>query len=145
MVTPNAYRECIPSIGTGRCLVHGGIFAYGKCQTVHVLDEVRAERARQFARYGTNEVQEDGTGPRVRWLHPLSSLRAEFVEEGFRTDYAETERNGGQVTWMHLVREEVAEAFAETDPQRLREELLQVAALCVSWVEKIDAREAVND
>ena len=41
---------------------------------------------------------------------------------------------------MHLVREEVAEAFAESDPARLREELIQVAALAVSWVEKIDAR-----
>ena len=43
---------------------------------------------------------------------------------------------------MHLLREEIAEVFVESDADRLREELIQVAALAVSWVEKIDARGA---
>ena len=39
--------------------------------------------------------------------------------------------------------EEVAEAFEEHDPARLRSELVQVAAVAVAWVEKID-RDARN-
>jgi hypothetical protein len=44
-----------------------------------------------------------------------------------------------------LVREEVAEVFQETDPVKLREELVQVAALAVSWIEKIDARQLAEE
>jgi hypothetical protein len=35
------------------------------------------------------------------------------------------------------VREEVAEAFQEADGPALVDELIQVAALCVSWVERL--------
>lgn len=111
------------------------------CQTIAVLDDVRHERAKQFAQYGTNETLEDGTG--TPWLVPLNNLPATVVETALRADYERFEERTGKPTWMHLIREEVAEAFAETDQTRLREELIQVAALCVSWVEKIDARRAV--
>lgn len=42
--------------------------------------------------------------------------------------------------WLHILREEVAEAFAETDPVALRGELVQVAAVAVAWAEAIDRR-----
>lgn len=124
----------------GRCAVHGGEYfpQTGQCQTLSVLDEVQAERARQFARYGTNEDLKDGTGE--PWLEPLSFQDAAHIESVLRFDYEVFEKTRGTITWMHLVREEVAEAFAEMDPEKLRAEVLQIAALCVSWVEKMDAR-----
>jgi len=106
-----------------------------------VLDMVREERVRQVTRYGTNANLEDGTGPDVDWLRPISSAPATAIEKLFRSEYEDWEEdNGGLPTWMHLVREEVGESFQETDPDRLQAELIQVAALCVSWVEVIRAR-----
>jgi hypothetical protein len=46
----------------------------------------------------------------------------------------------GVVTWRDILHEEVCEAFAETDPEALRAELVQVAAVAVKWVEAIDRR-----
>lgn len=103
--------------------------------TDKVLDEVAAERVKQFDRYGSNDDLENGTGD--TWLDPVSWISAEETEREFRRSYEKHEARNGRPTWMHLVREEVAEAFQEDDPVRLREELIQVAALCVSWVEKL--------
>ena len=125
----------------GTCTHHGGrMTSSTRCQTLGVLGEVGAERSAQFARYGTNEALEDGTGKSSRWLAPASDKPAVSVERLFREDYETYERSAGAPTWMHLIREEVAEVFMESDTDRLREELIQVAALAVSWVEKIDAR-----
>jgi hypothetical protein len=123
------------------CSVHGSEWMdAGRCSTVAVLLEVREERARQFARYGPNRENADGTGPAVAWLSPICRVPADIVEPLFRHDYEMRELEDGAPTWMALVREEVAEAFKEEDPLRLRAELLQVAALCVSWMEKLDER-----
>jgi hypothetical protein len=110
-----------------------------------VLLEVREERSRQFDRYGSNGDLKDGTGPDKRWLEytdPNLDMRTgKEIEAAFRSEYVSYEQHTGAPTWMHLVREEVAEAFMENDPARLRSELLQVAALAVSWIEKIDERQ----
>lgn len=129
---------------TTRCPSHGGFQIEGAptCQTDQVLADVRAERARQFAQYGTNEDLELGMGPTVRWLAPYTPHDALHVERTLRQDYEDKERFHGKPTWMSLIREEVAEAFSEGDPAKLRAELLQVAALAVSAVEKMDARAA---
>lgn len=106
-----------------------------------VLGDVMQERKRQVARYGHNEDLEYGTGPNVTWLgpeiDPALVMDAEAIERTFRVDYEMHEALEGKPTWLHLVREEIAEAFAEIDSDRLEEELIQVAALAVSWVEKI--------
>jgi len=45
----------------------------------------------------------------------------------------------GQGTWMDVLQEEVSEACAAFgDPQALRAELLQVAAVACAWVELLD-------
>ena len=109
--------------------------------TGRVLAAVRTHRAEQIAMYGDNADLLDGTGPEVRWLatRPSFSSRstAELIEVRLRQEY---DSHPAVPSWMHLVREEVAEAFMESDPVRLRAELLQVATLCVSWMENLDAR-----
>jgi hypothetical protein len=108
---------------------------------IRVLTDVAQHRVFQELRYGhVNDKLQDGTGPEVRWLGPYTSHSAEVIEAKLRADYEEYEEEVGLPTWCHLVREEIGEAFKENDPVRLREELIQVAALCVSWCERIDDR-----
>jgi hypothetical protein len=129
------------------CNIHpeGHLHIVG-CPTYRVLQEVEKHRAVQVARYGSNDGLKDGTGPGVRWLRPLYFGPATGIEYELRAEYESHGQNpssaptSDDITWMHLVREEVAEAFQENDPVRLRDELIQVAALCVSWIEKIDTR-----
>jgi len=109
-------------------------------KTIAILERVFEERVRQVAQYGHNDDLEDGTGPNVEWLWPVSDLNATEAEADFRAEYERYEQAKDRPTWMHLVREELAESFAESDPERLSEELLQVAALCVSWVESLEKR-----
>lgn len=105
-----------------------------------VLDLVRAERVRQLSKYGTNADLEQGFGGMVSgypWLSPYTHDDATEVEASFREDYEYYERHHGVPTWMHLIREEVAELFAARDHKDLVAEAIQVAALCVSFVEHI--------
>lgn len=50
--------------------------------------------------------------------------------------------DAGQCSWRLLLGEEVAEAFAETDPDRLILELMQVMGLTVQWLEVLLLRRA---
>ena len=109
-----------------------------------ILELVFQERQRQEVRYGAQNVHcLDGTGPETRWLLPFTSESAWSIQKAVRNDYEQFE-DEAPVTWLHLVREEVAEAFQENDPERLAEELIQVAALCVSWVERLRSAEGTD-
>lgn len=110
-------------------------------RTLAVLKKVFDERCSQEDTYGhVNDSLLDGTGPDTRWLLPYTTEPATSIESDLRLDYEEF-TDEALPTWCHLVREEIAEAFQESDPTRLVEELIQVAALCVSWVERIEARK----
>lgn len=127
------------------CPDHGGMPVRGYCPTTTVLNDVRNERREQYRRYGTNDNLQDGTGPNTRWLGPYTGAPANLIEADLRADYEDYEEETGNPTWVHLVREEMAEAFCEDDPARLRDELIQIAALCVAWVEKLDARDLPSE
>jgi len=122
-----------------------GIREERQLETMEVLEEVFDERCRQERRYGhVNDKLEDGTGPTVYWIPRTihGSVRpADQIQSLFRQDYErQFDEETRLPTWMHLVREEIAEAFQESDPVRLEEELIQVAALCCSWVERLRKR-----
>lgn len=95
---------------------------------VTVCSQVIAERARQDAKWG-EQNHPDGTGGGYRQREAIR-LRHE----------CDNAAELGTVTYAHILEEEVAEALAEEDPIALREELLQVAAVAVAWVEAIDRR-----
>lgn len=64
----------------------------------------------------------------------------------YRT-YEEIARNAcdraareGRLTLAHILEEEAAEVLATVDPAKLREELVQLSAVCCRWVEDIDGR-----
>lgn len=113
-------------------------------QTADVFTDIVLERHRQIHLHGHNEDTPDGTGPDVCWLDTpdpyLGHRGAADIEKDLRLAYETHARSGQPITWMHLLREEFAEAMLEDDPTKLYTELVQVAAVAVSWAEKIRQR-----
>ncbi|MGQ0776298.1 MAG: hypothetical protein ACT4NY_18040, partial [Pseudonocardiales bacterium] len=93
-----------------------------------VLADITAEREAQHAIYGVQHQLPDGTGQ--QWTQLADNARRE----------CEQAATAGQLTWRHILLEEVAEALAEEDPARLRRELVQVVAVGVQWLQAIDNR-----
>ncbi|MER7930520.1 hypothetical protein ABTY96_46680 [Streptomyces sp. NPDC096057] len=93
-----------------------------------VLDEVVAERGRQDKQWGPQN-HPDGTGSASQQVAAgAARVRCQLAAEQ------------GEVTWAHIALEEDCEAYAESDPARLRAELIQSIAVRVAWVEAIDRR-----
>lgn len=105
-----------------------------------VLQLIREERDRQLSKYGTNADLHHGFG--AAWLYPYSMDCAPSIEAVFRADYENYEGVQGQPTWMHLIREEVAELFESAEREHTVSEAVQVAALCVSLAEQLMAPRA---
>lgn len=93
---------------------------------VGVLEEVLQERRRQFAKWG-QQNQLNGTGS--KYMQTLANAHK------LRCEYKASDQT---VTWLDILLEEVYEAAAESNPSRLREELIQISALAVQWVQHID-------
>lgn len=106
-------------------------------KVLSALGEVYAERERQDREWG-EQNHPDGTGPEVVWSY---TGPASFVAETARHN-CQLIAEEGYVTWRDIALEEIAEAFAEDDPAKLRDELVQVAAVAVAWIEAIDRRTA---
>lgn len=104
--------------------------------TGYALGAIADERARQTAKWGEQNLP-DGTGASQKWMHPYSTVTAENAARLLRTITQEAARKG-TCTWRDVLLEEVAEAFKESDPAKLREELVQVAAVAVQWIEHLD-------
>jgi AcrR family transcriptional regulator len=116
-----------------------------------VAADVRAERARQDAKWG-EQNHPNGTGPDS---HPLADFPFAIttgtpvrqVETWTASEIADAAKANCEiaadqtgVTWTDILLEEVFEALAEDDPAKLRTELVQVAAVAQQWVEAIDRR-----
>ncbi len=93
-----------------------------------VFADILAERERQELKWG-EQNHSDGTGSQ-RWRDARNYVRNQ-------TDDAAT---AGTLTFRDILHEEVFEAFAEEDPSKLRDELVQVAAVAVCWLECLDRK-----
>lgn len=96
--------------------------------TLDVVAEVAKERARQDQKWG-EQNHADGTGGQMREFAAMAAR--EWCDQRHKTN---------DETWLDILNEEICEAFAETDPEKLRQELLQVAAVAVAWIEALDRR-----
>lgn len=102
-----------------------------------VTREVIEERVRQHAKWG-EQNHPNGTGPNKLPMPTGSDSWAAAIAAERLSLLTNCATQVGHVTWLHILREEVFEAFAESDPAKLRAELIQVAAVAVQWVEAID-------
>lgn len=99
----------------------------------NVIHEVMDERLRQDAKWGIQDHPDIPSGckhPHLFFDIPTADAARAFCQDAFRR---------GTGSFAHILTEEVSEAIEDADtPERLRAELIQVAAVCVAWVEKID-------
>lgn len=92
-----------------------------------VLADIAAEREAQDRQWGVQEFP-DGTGP--EFTRQADESKREVASAASR----------GDLTWRHILTEEFFEALAESDPTRLRTELVQTAAVAVKWIQALDRR-----
>lgn len=104
-----------------------------------IFDEIEAERSRQDAKWG-EQHHPDGTD-KLKWAVEADVAKVKFEEY---------QRKHIEPTWQMILDEEVLEAYCEYSgsgtprhADKLREELIQVAAVVVAWIEDIDSRKGV--
>lgn len=95
-------------------------------RTFKAISDVVRERERQTREHGVQTLP-DGTGDHA------SEIARDVAQ--MLCDKATAQ---GTLAWRDILREEVWEAFAEHDRAKLRQELVQVAAVAVQWIEAID-------
>ena len=87
-----------------------------------VFNLILAELDRQQAKWGPQDHPNGTGGPWQKlglknWRHTIKAVEA-----------------AGAITWRDILHEEVLEAHAESDPDALETELVQVAAVAVQWI-----------
>lgn len=111
-----------------------------------ILLEIARERERQTDKHGDQSHLPFGTGQQRNTLCDLTTYGdipdnqrlARYAR--LRTkDASQNEGGDGSITMEHILTEEWAEVLEEDDHGRLRDELIQVAAVAVQWIEHIDA------
>lgn len=93
------------------------------------LKAVEAEMSRQQELWGFHD-------------HPNGTSN-DFITHSrhFRIACADAFENGNG-TWADILTEEFYEVLAEEDPQKLKEELIQLAAVAVNWASVIELKQA---
>lgn len=95
-----------------------------------IANDILDEAGNQVDKWGV-QAHPDGTGGQA----------AERIAEAAKAA-CDSDAKFGRTTWKGILDEEVKEAFAESNPIPLRAELIQVAAVALSWVRDIDSRPA---
>lgn len=116
-----------------------------------IFDDVLEEIVSSVAKHGEQFDRPLGFGPLTTPLavrvgpgiyQPSHLAAADVVEQMFKKDTDARSRSlgDGTLTWWHILREEVFEAAAESDPDKLRAELVQVAAVAVKAIVTLEHR-----
>jgi len=92
-----------------------------------VLQEVMRERLRQDEKWGEQN-----------WPDMDGRVLSATVSESTAKSMCDSAFKDGTGTYSHILHEEFIEALSARDQDHLREELIQVAAVAVAWIEKID-------
>ncbi len=109
------------------------------------LGAIAAERAAQVAKWGEQNHPDlsgdEGSQRESRAAFATWADNYRAINDG-QFDPRDTDPRRD---WTGVLLEEVYEALAESDPAKLRTELVQVAAVAVAWIEAIDRRAAKRE
>ncbi|MEU1074332.1 MULTISPECIES: hypothetical protein [unclassified Streptomyces] len=105
-----------------------------------VLAEVAAERAAQDALFGVQDLPDMAGSPEnqrnARKFFKGCADRYKAINDGVFDPRDDDPR----LDYTGVFLEEVYEALAESDPAKIRAELVQAVAVGVKWIEAIDRR-----
>lgn len=96
-----------------------------------IIDDVKHELMRQDEKWGKDRCMPNGTGP-IR----TSSARCGVITAGKAREECQAATRLGTLTWAHILIEEVSECL-DADDDKLRSELIQVAAVALNWAGSI--------
>jgi hypothetical protein len=119
------------------------------CQTITdatdlVLFVVGYERERQETLFPQQRLRHSALlGSVVGAQLPQVDLKDAQAREARAKERVAYNLRHERLTWADVLNEEVAEALAATSVAHLREELVQVAAVAVRWIEAIDRGDDV--
>jgi len=107
----------------------------------NVLEEVQLERDRQDKKWGQQNhpcldqvlLNREGGCTQLRMAQNYS-----IPSEVMGKQTCDRRFDVGTGTWADIAIEEMCEIVGEFDPVKRREEIIQLAAVCVAWAEKID-------
>lgn len=97
--------------------------------TTEALEDVRKEVERQEGKWGEQNHPDGTSKEKYGWMMELAKLHCNKLHQEQKTD------------WAAVLFEEFYEALAEENSSDLRTELIQVAAVAVSWVKALDRKE----
>lgn len=111
-----------------------------------VIGNVISEIIRSTAKHGNQDHLLDGTGPDLPFPSPNIPCRRDEAAEALKArckDVSQNEGGDGTITWEHILTEEWGEAIAESDPDALDAELVQLLAVGVKWLVALRKRRTV--
>lgn len=112
-----------------------------RMSTERVLQEVLQERQRQDAKWGQQNHVIVTERPYLDAGGPKDTREVYFDKAEQYKHFNDQDNQHGSLGWDHILLEEVFEALAEQDPAKIREELVQVAAVAVAAIESLDRNE----
>lgn len=107
-------------------------------KTDSILFEIKLERIRQNRKWG--EQNHPILDPQLIDRSPSRMCEEyEIPSESRAKAMCDIHANRGDVTWMHILVEEVSEvASCQDNVELLRQELIQTAAVAVAMIESLD-------
>lgn len=101
-----------------------------------IYQEIEEERQKQIRMWGDQDL------PMVTRSWDFD--KAASIRES-RKQSCDQAYEFGRLTWYHVLQEEIAEVFAEVDPDKQRAELVQVAAVAIQAIENLDRKAGLRD
>lgn len=109
-----------------------------------VAREVWDERVRQLDKWGVQRHADLWLEEGFSMVKPADITKDEWTyaeTADWLRDQCDLYHDLGEDSWDLILLEEVFEALAEDDHDRLRAELVQVAAVVFAWIDDLDSRE----
>lgn len=96
----------------------------------YIFNEILQERKRQDNKWGEQN-------------HPIvnKSVLNSFMHESVAKDWCDNATKNKELTWGHIIIEEISEAMHAKTIEDMRTELVQCAAVLVAMIESLDRNE----
>lgn len=106
-----------------------------------ILQEVRTENIKQLSKWGVQNhpcLDQVLLGREGGCTPERMCQEYDIPTEGRAQSNCNRADERDELTWAHILVEEVSEVVSSFDPKKRRKELIQVAAVAIAQIDKID-------